>query len=188
MSEPTHEDFSRIRSPFEGTLVRLRAVEEADIPGISRMFNDPHVLRYLDAVTFPQSEAGTRAWWTEGRAKENAVAFAIETLSGELVGACSLEGVNRRNRTAVLGIWIGQPFWEHGYGSDAVRLLCRFGFQSMNLQRITLDVLEGNERGKRAYEKVGFKEEGRLRRSQFVGGRYIDIIVMGLLAEELIED
>jgi RimJ/RimL family protein N-acetyltransferase len=50
-----------------------------------------------------------------------------------------------------------------------------------------LHVYETNPRGRGAYEHVGFKEEGRLRRAMFVGGRYVDVIVMGLLAEELIE-
>ena len=57
----------------------------------------------------------------------------------------------------------------------------------MNLQRVGLAVYETNARAVRAYEKVGFKEEGRRRRAHFIGGRHIDVIVMGLLAEDLIE-
>jgi RimJ/RimL family protein N-acetyltransferase len=57
----------------------------------------------------------------------------------------------------------------------------------MNLQRIGLAVYETNPRALRAYENVGFKEEGRRRRAHFVGGRHIDVIVMGLLAEEMLE-
>jgi RimJ/RimL family protein N-acetyltransferase len=58
----------------------------------------------------------------------------------------------------------------------------------MNLRRIELHVHETNPRGKRSYEKVGFREEGRLRASHFSNGKPIDSIVMGLLAEELMED
>ena len=58
----------------------------------------------------------------------------------------------------------------------------------MNLQRIELHVYAGNTRGIRAYERVGFRLEGTLRRAQFVGGRYVDVLVMGLLAEELVEE
>jgi RimJ/RimL family protein N-acetyltransferase len=121
------------------------------------------------------------------RANPSTVAFAIETLAGELVGACSLEGIDGRVRSAALGIWIGKPYWDHGYGTDAVRTLCGFGFREMNLQRIGLAVYETNLRGVRAYEKVGFKEEGRRRRAHFVGGRHVDVIVMGLLAEKMSE-
>ena len=87
---------------------------------------------------------------------------------------------------ALLGIWLGKPYWDEGLGTDAVRTLCRFGFDHMNLQRIELDVFETNPRAKRAYEKVGFVVEGTRRRSEFVGGRHVDSHVMGLLAEELV--
>lgn len=186
---PGHErdDFSRIRSPFEGTLVRLRAFEEDDIPQANVLVWDPDVSRHL-AIAWPEPIAGTREFWHRARIASDSATFAIETLAGEFVGLCGLEQVNARNRSAELGIWIGKPYWDKGYGTDAVRTLSRFGFREMNLQRIYLHVYEMNTRGKRAYEKVGFKEEGRLRRGQFVDGRYVDVVVMGLLAEDLIED
>src|SRR5437879_4850947 len=86
-----------------------------------------------------------------------------------------------------LGIWICEPLWNQGYGTDAVRTLCGFGFREMNLRRITLHVYDLNPRGVMVYEKVGFREEGRLRGDQFVDGRHVDAIVMGLLARELRE-
>jgi len=186
MSGPDHEDFQRIRSPFEGELIRLRAVEELDLTRINEMIWDPEVSAHL-AVTWPEPLAGTRAWWERLRADPGAVAFAIDTSGGELIGGCSLEGIDGRVRSAGLGIWIGRPYWDRGYGTDAVRTLCRFGFREMNLQRVGLAVYETNARAVRAYEKVGFKEEGRRRRAHFIGGRHIDVIVMGLLAEDLIE-
>ena len=173
-------------SPFEGTLVRLRAVEEGDIGPIHDMFNDPEVQRTL-AVNWLQPVAGTRTWWEGTRTNPATTAFAIETLEGELIGVCSLEDVNPAIRAAALGIWIGKRFWGKGYGTDATRSLCRFGFREMNLHRIGLTVYATNARGVRAYEKVGFKEEGRRREAQFVGGRYVDVIEMGLLDDELVE-
>jgi RimJ/RimL family protein N-acetyltransferase len=187
MAEAKHEDFRRVRSPFEGRLVRLRPVEEKDIPLIHEMFNDLQVQRTL-AITWIQPHAGTREWWEGIRRNPNAAPFVIETLAGETVGVCSLEDIHAASRSAALGIWIGTPHWDKGYGTDAVRTLCRFGFEEMNLQRIGLAVYDVNPRGRRAYEKVGFKEEGRRRRAMFLDGTYVDVVGMGLLAEELIED
>jgi RimJ/RimL family protein N-acetyltransferase len=187
MSGRAKNDFSRIRSPFQGALVRLRAIEEEDLRTIHDLFNDPEVQRTL-AVNWPEPLGGTRRWWEGSRANPTTVPFAIETLAGELVGACSLEGIDAAVRSAALGIWIGALHWDRGYGTDAVRTLCRFAFREMNLQRVGLAVYENNPRGVRAYEKVGFKEEGRRRRAHFVEGRHMDVIVMGLLAEDLIED
>ncbi len=182
---PEHEDFQRIRSPFEGSLTRLRAIEEEDLPRLHELFWDPDVTRYLTAV-WPRPLTGTREWW-EGRRSSKEPTFAIETLPGELIGGCDLGPVYTRERAAGLGVWIGRPYWDRGCGTDAVRTLCRFAFGEMNLQRVWLSVLETNPRARRAYESVGFKEEGRRRRAFFDGGRYVDSIEMGLLAEDLIE-
>jgi RimJ/RimL family protein N-acetyltransferase len=188
MAGRTHPDFARIRPPLEGRLVRLRALEESDIPRWSGLFNEPDVLYHLDAVVFPQPEAATRRYWEESRGEATGQVFAVETLSGEFVGAMDLRDVSDRSRTATLGIALGKPYWGQGYGTDAVRVACRFAFREMNLQRVELHVHETNPRGLRAYARVGFKEEGRLRRAHFVDGHPVDVIVMGLLAEELVED
>jgi RimJ/RimL family protein N-acetyltransferase len=106
-------------------------------------------------------------------------------LAGESIGICSLDAIDSRSRTATLGIWIGRDHWDHGYGTDATRVVCSFGFRHLNLQRIELLVFEPNERGRRVYERVGFRHEGTLRRAHFVGGRHVDVLVMGLLDDEL---
>jgi RimJ/RimL family protein N-acetyltransferase len=186
MSDRVPEDFRRIPSPFDGGLVRLRAVEEDDLPTINRMFNDPEVQQTL-AVNWPGPVEVTRKWWEGTRKNPRTATFAIETVSGELVGVCSLEDASPSVRSAALGIWIGTPFWDRGYGTDAVRTLCRFGFREMNLQRIGLSVYDTNPRAAHVYEKVGFKEEGRALRAHFIGGRHVDVMRMGLLAEDLIE-
>jgi RimJ/RimL family protein N-acetyltransferase len=64
---------------------------------------------------------------------------------------------------------------------------CRFGFRYMNLQRISLSVYATNEKAQRVYERVGFKREGVSRREQFLGGRHVDTVEMGLLAEEFVD-
>ena len=183
---PSHDENPPIRSPFQGELVRLRALEEQDLLRLNEMLWDPDVSQFL-SMTWPEPLAGTKAWWEGVRRSPSTAAFAIDTLAGDLIGVCSLEDVNPRARSAGLGIWIGKPYWDRGYGTDAVRTLCRFGFREMNLQRIGLAVFETNPRGVRAYERVGFKEEGRRRRAHFADGRYIDVIMMGILAEDLVE-
>lgn len=185
--EHLHPDFRRIPPPLEGSLVRLRAVEESDLPAINAMFNDPEVLAHLQQVVFPQPLSGTRAWWEAVRTDPASAIFAVETQAGELAGACGLHGLTGATRGATLGIWLGTPYWNRGFGTDAVRTLCRFGFRELNLHRVELHVYETNPRGHRAYEKVGFRDEGRLRHGHFTGGRHVDVIVMGLLEDELVE-
>jgi RimJ/RimL family protein N-acetyltransferase len=172
---------------LEGTLVRLRAPEQADLSGLNAMFNEADVSAGLQR-TFPQANAGIREWAERSRGKEDGAVYVIETLeSRKAIGICGLEGIDARARHARFGIWIGKPFWRRGYGTDATRTACRFGFHQMNLQRIALSVYETNPHAIRAYEKVGFVREGTSRRGQFLGGRNVDVIEMGLLAHELVD-
>jgi RimJ/RimL family protein N-acetyltransferase len=175
------------RPSLQGALVRLRAREPADAARLNAMFDDPDVLAGL-MLAFPQPLAGFRAWMEATRTSSSQAVYVIETIAErDAVGICSLENIDSRARAAGFGIWIGKPYWGRGLGTDATRTACRFGFRQMNLQRISLCVYETNPRAVRAYEKAGFKREGISRRGQFVGGRHVDVLDMGLLSEELIE-
>jgi RimJ/RimL family protein N-acetyltransferase len=175
------------QSPFEGSLIRLRAREPEDEPLLFAWFNDPEVTEHL-TVRYPLSHAQERAFIERaGTISYEYASFAIETLAeGRLIGGAGLEHQSAENRSAILGIAIGdKAHWDGGYGTDTMRTLCRFGFEMMNLHRIQLDVHAGNERAIHVYEKVGFKHEGRRRAAAFKFGRYHDILIMGLLEGEL---
>jgi RimJ/RimL family protein N-acetyltransferase len=105
--------------------------------------------------------------------------------SWKLIGSCGFFNLDQRNRSSEFGIMIGDKSnWNKGYGTEAVRLLCQHGFNTLNLNRIYLRVLENNLRAIRAYEKAGFTHEGRQRQAEFRDGKYIDMLVMSMLKEE----
>ncbi|PJF44100.1 MAG: N-acetyltransferase, partial [Phototrophicales bacterium] len=96
-----------------------------------------------------------------------------------------LHGPDLRNRSSEVGISIGQPsYWDQGYGTDAMRVLLRYGFYEINLHRIELKVYSFNERAIRSYEKLGFQKEVVARQAIFRDGQYHDVIIMGLLRSE----
>ncbi|HEX9680299.1 MAG TPA: GNAT family protein, partial [Anaerolineales bacterium] len=87
--------------------------------------------------------------------------------------------------SAELGIMLGEKtLWGRGYGTDTMRILVRHGFDTLNLNRIFLRVYESNLRAMRVYDRLGFREEGRLRQDHYVDGTYEDTVIMGLLCEE----
>jgi RimJ/RimL family protein N-acetyltransferase len=186
-AEDLHDDFRRVRPPLEGRLVRLRALEPDDLPRLQVLLNDPDVLAGI-TLPFPLPLAAELEWLDQIRASHSEIVFALETVEGELIGNCTLRGLDVRNRTGTLGIFIGKPYWDQGYGTDAVRTICRFGFHYLNLQRIDLHVYANNPRAIRSYEKVGFTLEGTLRRAQFLDGDYVDEHVMALLVDEWVEE
>jgi RimJ/RimL family protein N-acetyltransferase len=166
--------------------VRLRAREPEDEPLLYEWFNDPEVTEHL-ALRYPLSHRGEREFIERmSEVKYGNASFAIDTLDGRMIGGCGLEEVSPENRSATLGIAIGdKAFWDGGYGTDTMRVLCRVGFEVMNLHRITLDVYADNQRARHVYEKVGFKLEVTKRRALYKFGRYHDIYTMGLLEGEL---
>jgi len=171
---------------IEGRLVRLRAVEFSDAANAHRWINDREVKRYLMA-RYPYSLASEEEW-AANAAKPNdygEVRFAIETKDGVHIGLCGLHRGRPEERTADLGIMIGdRDYHERGYGTDAVLTVLGFGFEQMNLHRVSLGVFEFNERARAVYRKAGFTDEGRERDAYFQDGRYWDILRMSILEHE----
>lgn len=109
----------------------------------------------------------------------------VDQETGAVIGRCMLFDVDHINRTAMLGIVIGEKgYWGRGYGQEATRLLVEYGFSLLNLNSIMLGTFEFNQRAIHCYEKVGFKEIGRRRQARIIGGHKYDAILMDLLAEE----
>lgn len=172
---------------FEGELVRLTQIRREDIATFSAWFRDYEVQRLLDVdVVTPITDEAEEAWFEQAAKSESEYHFSIRVLEdNRLIGNCALFGINNKNRSAEFGIVIGEKeYWDRGYGSDATRVILRFAFQELNLNRVHLDVMAFNERAVRAYEKVGFVREGTRRRAVFREGRYHDIHVMAILADE----
>ena len=178
-----------------GDQVRFRGIEKADLPFFVKWLNDPEVRRGL-AMTLPLSLAEEEGWFEEMLKKspyERPMAIEIQPDPNIdewiFVGNCGLFGIGWQNRFAEVGIHIGEKdFWDQGFGSKAMKLLLKHGFESLNLHRIWLRVFDDNQRAIRSYEKTGFVQEGVYREGQFTAGKYVDVIIMSMLATEWFEN
>ena len=170
---------------YEGSLVRLRALENSDLIPLTDFSNDYAVMRGASgAILYPSTAEDTgrdmsrSTSYTSGEYQ-----FAIETKENKrFIGKCGFTRVNWKNRLAELAILIGEADCRgKGYGADAIRTLCRFGFDEMNLHKIKAVVFDFNEAALRCYEACGFRREGLLRREMYREGAYHDIVVLGLI-------
>lgn len=126
--------------------------------------------------------------YLEERQFENEAFAIVDMVEDKLIGTVGLHNVDSVNRTATLGIFIGdKEYRSKGYGTEAIRLILDFGFNYLNLNNIKLDLMEFNERALKCYKKCGFKECGRRRKCKFINGKYYDSIEMDILAEEFTE-
>jgi diamine N-acetyltransferase len=105
--------------------------------------------------------------------------------SNKLLGAVYLLGIDWVIRSCEFALWIGEiEVQGKGVGESATRLILNHAFNDLNLHRVHLTVLESNTRARNLYKKVGFIEEGRLRKAAYKNGSYVDLIQMGILADE----
>lgn len=109
----------------------------------------------------------------------------ISIKDNQLIGTLGLVSFNWIDRSAVLGIFIGDPDYRSGgYGTEAINLLLDYAFRYLNLHSVRLDLIACNERAHKCYQKCGFKDVGRSRDAIFLNGRYYDKLHMDILESE----
>jgi RimJ/RimL family protein N-acetyltransferase len=175
------------RSLLVGDLVQLRPLQERDLAQLERWWSDPEWQVFQQQTVRPQPDGPAQELFRSWSRNDSgaSVGFSVETRSSqELVGHITLWGASLPTRSATLGVIIGAPHVGAGYGTDAVRVVTRYGFRVMGLHRIGLTVAAFNDRGRRAYEKAGFQVEGVRREAVFTDGGFTDEVLMGLLQQD----
>ena len=109
----------------------------------------------------------------------------VDLATDELIGTCGFSFLNHFDRTAELGIFIGNKNYLHkGYGTEAVRLLLDYGYQYLNLHNVMLRVMDFNTNALEVYKKIGFKEIGVRRQCEPRNQQMIDVIYMDILPSD----
>ena len=167
-----------------GDRIYLSPRNSEDVELFTEWLNDFEITDYTGRSGMLTTLAGEKKYLEENSSPE--ATFVIVTIEdNKMIGTVSLEDINNINRTATLGIFIGdQDYRDKGYGTEAIKLILEYGFKYMNLNNIKLDLMAFNIRALKCYEKCGFKEYGRRRKCKFVNGKYYDSISMDILAEE----
>ncbi len=168
-----------------GDLVALGPLRRDLIPTYARWVNDLDTLRTLGTLPVPFPLEAEAAWYDAANTRHQRPFTIYECATIRPVGTCELRDVDHRNRTASIGMLIGEPTARgKGYGTEATRLLLDVAFTVHGLHSIWLDVFSYNLAGRRCYEKAGFREVGRRRECQMLDGVLYDRIVMDILATE----
>jgi RimJ/RimL family protein N-acetyltransferase len=138
-------------------------------------------------IPHPYEEGMAEEWISthkEAFEEERGVTFAVGLLpDGLLIGAISL-GVSRVHEWAELGYWIGQPYWNQGYCTEAAREVLRYGFDKLKLNRIQARYMPKNPASGRVLEKIGMRREGILRQSLKSFGVFEDAVLHSILRME----
>jgi diamine N-acetyltransferase len=164
----------------------VRSLERNDLQTRVDWFNTPLVYRQM-TIEVPMSLANTNKWFTDtvmNDARRDLSFLLREDDHERLVAMGGLVDINARHRRAELYIIVNPTMTGQGIGRKCIQWLCNFGFIQLNLFRIYLYSLADNEGARRLYARLGFVQEGKLRKHVYHSGRFVDRYVQGLLRED----
>jgi RimJ/RimL family protein N-acetyltransferase len=145
-------------------------------------YGDPEIWRLTSWAAAPLSPSAVERLFEDREHSPTDDSFAIH-LKGEEepIGVISLMNISEANDSAELSIIVGDPEDRHqGYGAEAIEVILRYGFEDLGLNRVGLSVFEFNEDAISTYKKLGFREEGRLRRALKRDDAFYDAILMSI--------
>lgn len=173
---------------LEGEKVYLRALTLSDATEeYLSWLNDEETTRGLASGVFPSSIEALKKFVEGVSSRKDVVMFAIcDKTNDKHIGNIKLDNFDWVSRTCELGILIGnKSYWGKGIGREVCTAVIRYAFEDLNIRKVVLAVYENNPAAIKLYEKIGFQQEGRLRKQVFEGGHYYDKFYMGIFAEEL---
>lgn len=175
---------------LQGKLVKLTETRKDDIPQLNQWFNSLEYQRYLRRGLVRPFMLEETQQWLEKPPDNDDLLFTIRLLENDqLIGQCSIKDVQWQARYCEVWIGIGDPTLRgKGYGTDGMRVMIRYAFMEMNLNRVGLVVGSFNERALASYKKVGFKQEGTMRQIVYRDGVYYDMHIMSILRSEWQEE
>ncbi len=193
MGHPGRRISNRMKTtePFPLLTVRgleLRPVETGDCRALFQLTaaNRSNLriwLPWLDGIEGPADTAKFIEISRRNLADGTGLILAI-LLKGRVIGVIDFHHLDGINRKASIGYWLGERWCGMGLMSESVARLVEYGFQTLELNRIEIRVAPENKRSRRIPERLGFREEGRIRQAEWLYDHFVDHQIYGLLRED----
>lgn len=159
--------------------IYIAPTEKDDVDYLLQLFKNPDIMDFWFSEPYWNKEKFTSSF--DQRQKDESLRQFIAYDGDKRIGYTNLHLINVRHRTAVLAIMLDLTSQGKGYADKVMRKIVDYGFYQLNLNKITLDVVDYNKKAVHIYEKLGFKIEGKKKQQYFIQGSYHDSLSMGLL-------
>ncbi len=168
---------------IQGQRVVIRILEEPDLENVRKLRNDPTVNEFL-TTNIPINEEAQKQWFRQLSLDGSRAYYVIDDLQKNFVGMVRTDQWDKINRSIRVGIDIVSSQRRKGFASEAYRVFLRYLFESLDMNRVWLEVLDYNSIALHLYQKLGFVKEGIMRQAVFRRGKYNDYVIMSLLKTE----
>ncbi len=165
----------------------LRPFELRDAPRVQTLAGAREIAEMTGNIPHPYPDGAAEEWIgehaNEWRRGDAAIFAMVQCETNELIGAIGLT-IHSQHRRAELGYWLGVPFWNQGYTTEAARAVLRFAFETLNLNRVHAAHFARNPASGRVMQKSGMTYEGTLRQHFLRWDRLEDLVYYGILESE----
>jgi len=172
---------------IKGKRVNLRQLRKSDAKSLYQNAKDFEIAKYT-RLPHPYKLGNATSYIKENKLKlrkKTDYSLGIELKeTSQIIGMISLMKVDKKNKNAELGYWLGKKYWGQGLMSEALQLILNFGFKKLRLERIHAGVMHPNKPSLKVLKKAGFKYEGRHRREFLRHGKWLDALMHSLLRDE----
>ena len=138
----------------------LRPPHQDDIPELAVLANNRHVAEMLARMPHPYGEAEARAFVQSIRGERRSGCVYALTLAdtGTFIGCA---GLDARSHGLEIGYWIGEPYWQHGYATEAAHALVDLAFRATAIDALNVSCRVINGASRRVIHKCGFQYAGQ---------------------------
>lgn len=167
----------------------LRPVSLDDAPRIMQLAGEWEIAATTANIPHPYEEGMAEEWISTHTASfenKTGVNLAIVLRSEDaFIGAIGLH-LNKQHQLAELGYWVGVPYWNQGYCTEAAKEMLRYGFEDLDINRIQARHMTKNPASGRVMEKIGMTPEGVLRQSLFRFDTFENAAIYSILRKEFL--
>jgi RimJ/RimL family protein N-acetyltransferase len=172
-------------------IIHIKKLTMRQAKDFKKLFNDPSITQYL-SIPFPLEMQWIKEYIHESMAKNEAgekYSWAIfKSDLNQFVGVGVLKDLDQKNRLARLGYSIGKNYWNNGYTLMAVRLILKYAFLELNLNRIEIRIELNDERSLKLMEELKAVKEGVLRKALIYNEKSFDLELYSLLKDEYLSN
>ena len=173
---------------MESKRLFLRNVMMSDLEDLLTYAGDYNVADTMNgSIPHPYSREAAQLWISkhqEDSSKSAAISWAISKKPNRVfIGSIQLR-IDKERKSARFSYWLGKPFWNQGFASEAGKKVIEYGFKLLNLDRIEADHFDRNPSSGAVLRKLGFQHTGNVCKQEKLENRQENFEMYCLLKED----